>query len=322
MTRGRASLLVVVLAAATLSAGTGTAAAEEHATSAPDGTVTLVTGDVVTVFGGRARVRPGQGRADVAFHQHLDERGDLHVVPSDVKDAVREGRLDPRLFDVTGLIRAGYDDRSTSVTPLIVTAGGAGIAREARALPSIGGHAVKADKGTAFWTGARTAAAGGKVWLDGPVRAALDRSVPQIGAPEAWRAGHTGQGTTVAVLDTGVDATHPDIADANVETRNFSGSDTTDDRVGHGTHVASIITGTGKYQGVAPDSKLLVGKVLGDARWRSSPGSTRTGPRHSSRPRSWPPRSRTRRCRCSTRARARSTWHGFPGRRLPRHPPH
>jgi subtilisin family serine protease len=45
--------------------------------------------------------------------------------------------------------------------------------------------------------------------------------VPQIGAPEAWSGGHTGAGTTVAVLDTGIDATHPDLDDAVVGAQDF-----------------------------------------------------------------------------------------------------
>ncbi|MFD7660389.1 S8 family serine peptidase, partial [Actinosynnema sp. NPDC059797] len=61
-----------------------------------------------------------------------------------------------------------------------------------------------------------------------------------------------------------VDAEHPDLAGAVVEARNFSLSGTADDRHGHGTHVAATITGSGTYQGVAPDARLLVGKVLGD----------------------------------------------------------
>lgn len=263
MARKTTALLVAgVVTAAVLTAATTTAtAAPGLPPDAPDGTITLLTGDRVTLRAGRAEVRPARGREGVRFTQHRDERGDLHVVPSDAAADLRAGRLDGRLFDVTGLIRAGYDDRSAPGTPLIVTTDGPAVAGEP--LPSIGGYAVEAPKDGSFWSGARAAGVT-KVWLDGPVRSSLDRSVPQVGAPQAWQAGHTGRGARVAVLDTGVDAEHPDLAGAVVEARNFSDSDTTDDRHGHGTHVAATITGSGTYQGVAPDAGLLVGKVLGD----------------------------------------------------------
>ncbi|WP_197322314.1 S8 family serine peptidase, partial [Saccharomonospora sp. NB11] len=99
--------------------------------------------------------------------------------------------------------------------------------------------------------------------------ATLAESVPQIGAPEAWDSGLTGEGVRVAVLDTGIDADHPDLADAVVEAEDFTGSGNTDDGQGHGTHVAATILGDGsasdgRYRGVAPDAELVVGKVLDD----------------------------------------------------------
>jgi hypothetical protein len=109
-----------------------------------------------------------------------------------------------------------------------------------------------------------------KVWLDGKRKSLLDHSVPQIGAPTAWEAGYTGAGTTVAVLDTGVDQTHPDLTDREIAEQNFSESPDNADHYGHGTHVASIVAGTGaksggKYRGVASGASILDGKVLDDS---------------------------------------------------------
>ncbi len=116
-----------------------------------------------------------------------------------------------------------------------------------------------------FWAGS----AGGRIWLDGRVRAHLDQSVPQTGAPQAWRAGFRADGVKVAVLDTGHDPHHPDLAGKVDATANFSDAADAVDRNGHGTHVASTIAGTGaasggRYRGMAPGARLLIGKVLGD----------------------------------------------------------
>lgn len=168
------------------------------------------------------------------------------------------GKLDPRLFNVTGLVRAGYDDASRDRLPLIVDhSGGAPRTAGARVERELGAVAVSAARSADFWTTAREAE---HVWLDGPVRASLDRSVPHIGAPRAWAAGHTGAGTTVAVLDTGIDTTHPDSADAVAGAANFTDSDSTDDRYGHGTPVASIVTGSGAAGGGGHRNAAPAGK--------------------------------------------------------------
>ncbi|MCP2244526.1 Serine protease, subtilisin family [Lentzea aerocolonigenes] len=224
--------------------------------------VTLITGDEVTVVSGKVRARGAQGRESVGFRTFKDTRGDLHVIPLDAQARLDSGELDERLFDVSLLARSGYDDASSKTIPLIVQ-GHPISAANARSLPSIGAQAVTADKNGGFWSGAR-AAGTGMIWLDGKVSASLDRSAAQVGAPQAWEKGFTGKDVTVAILDTGVDETHPDLAGAVVESKNFSDSDTTDDRFGHGTHVASTVTGDGKYKGIAPDAKLVNGKVLGD----------------------------------------------------------
>ncbi|MGW3962394.1 S8 family serine peptidase [Amycolatopsis sp. NPDC005003] len=249
-------------------------------------TVTLITGDRVRVLpNSRGKntvvVEPGPGRDRIGFVRETNTSGrpgDITVVPSDALALVAAGRLDPRLFDVSELLRQHLADTTGSV-PLIVTyAAGAPTATPpattaVRDLPSVRGAALRQDRrrGTEFWTwltaGSALRPEVGKVWLDGLAAPALDVSVPQIGGPAAWQAGYTGRGVTVGVLDSGVRADHPDLAGKVVEARDFTGTrpDASDD-LGHGTHVAGIIAGTGaasggRYRGVAPDARLVSGKV-------------------------------------------------------------
>jgi subtilisin family serine protease len=254
--------------------------------------ITLITGDVVDIApagDGRyaASVRPGPGRERITFHT-VEADGGLRLLPSDAAPYVSAGVLDADLFDVEELIADGYADASTDRLPLIVRyAGGKPpriSAQAVRPLPSVGGAAVAASKDglgelwrsvAAAPTTARTptpALGGGiaEIWLDGRVRANLDRSVAQIGTPAAWQAGYDGSGIDVAVLDTGVDAAHPDLAGKVVEQRNFTDAADAVDHFGHGTHVAATIAGTGaasggSRKGVAPGADLLAGKVLNDA---------------------------------------------------------
>jgi subtilisin family serine protease len=263
-------------------------ATESAPESAAESAVTLITGDKVTLSPDAKgmTIEPRRGREGIRFHRQSHD-GHAYVIPSDARELVAQGRLDRRLFDVAGLVKLGYDDAGQGRVPLILTYGegrarraltaelaGAGV-RPTRDLPSIGGAAVTVEKARADtgWEVLRSAARGTdleKVWLDGKRQMLLDESVPQIGAPEMWEAGYTGKGSKVAVLDTGIDATHPDLAGAVIAARDFTGSaHGAQDRHGHGTHVASIIAGSGKasdgrYRGVAPDSELLIGKVLGD----------------------------------------------------------
>ena len=80
--------------------------------------------------------------------------------------------------------------------------------------------------------------------------------------------GYTGGGITVAVLDSGIDASHPDLRRRVIGWADFVGtSNKPYDDNGHGTHVAGIIAGTGadsngKQSGMAPDANLVAVKVL------------------------------------------------------------
>lgn len=104
------------------------------------------------------------------------------------------------------------------------------------------------------------------IWADLPVHTCLDVSVPKIGVPAVWDAGFTGAGVKLAIVDTGIDPTHPDFSGRIIARKNFVGGSENDEN-GHGTHVASIAAGTGsksggKYRGVAPDAELYIAKVL------------------------------------------------------------
>jgi subtilisin family serine protease len=254
--------------------------------------VTLITGDRVTVStladGHRVvSVKPAAGNDQPIRTTTIGDH--VFVLPQSAMPYLATDQLDRQLFDVTSLIDQGYDDASRPTLPLIVQYGAqvtslrsarapAG-ARRTAVLPSIRGAAMVAPRASkeTFWSSVtagtperpRLADGISKVWLDGQVHADLAESTAQVGAPQAWADGYDGSGTTVAVLDTGIDATHPDLAGQVTTSQSFVPDEDTTDSFGHGTHVASTIAGTGaasdgQEKGVAFGAHLAVGKVLGN----------------------------------------------------------
>jgi len=102
-------------------------------------------------------------------------------------------------------------------------------------------------------------------------------NIEKIKAPEVWDRGYDGSGVVVGIIDTGVDVTHPDLANSF---RGGSNSwfdphgehtfpvDAAGPATGHGTHVAGIIVGgerSGAPIGVAPGAKWIAARIWNDA---------------------------------------------------------
>jgi serine protease AprX len=95
-----------------------------------------------------------------------------------------------------------------------------------------------------------------------------DEFLQQTGATQLFASGDTGQGVTVAVLDTGIDDL-PDFAGRLIGGVDLTGAnDPFQDAYGHGTFVAGLIAGNGassggQYEGEAPGANLVSIKVAG-----------------------------------------------------------
>jgi subtilisin family serine protease len=115
-----------------------------------------------------------------------------------------------------------------------------------------------------------------RVGLDPGGSLADAESAALIGAPAAAARGLTGRGVTVAVVDSGVDVSHPDLSASVVAEHCFlppagcpngageqDGPGSARDDHGHGTNVAGIVTGDGAVApaGIAPDAAVVAVRV-------------------------------------------------------------
>ena len=112
------------------------------------------------------------------------------------------------------------------------------------------------------------------IHVDHPLRGMDSTTNTAVNIPSAWNAGLNGAGIGVAVIDSGINDSHPDLWDTKlthsrvVYHQDFTGTATTNssgakyDLYGHGTHVAGIVGGDGylsggNYSGVAPAVSLV-----------------------------------------------------------------
>jgi type VII secretion-associated serine protease mycosin len=170
----------------------------------------------------------------------------------------------------TSAQRAAFSRRSTLSGGAVERWGASGDVVRVRTLP-----------GSARWSFACSAAADDDVrwtqpeveyeasWVPNDTHYADQWGLPGIGAPAAWDTTRGTSSVVVAVVDTGVDLDHPDLA-SRIDVANgydfVSHSPVADDDNGHGTHVAGIVAASANngigVAGTAPDCRILPVKVL------------------------------------------------------------
>jgi clostripain len=109
-----------------------------------------------------------------------------------------------------------------------------------------------------------------------------DLAATAINADDVWDSGYTGEGVRIAVLDSGLDTSHPDIP-TPVASKDYSNWPVLDDTIansvtGHGTHVTASALGRGtqsagaasEYKGMAPGADLIFLKIGNDTNGSAS----------------------------------------------------
>ena len=203
------------------------------------------------------------------LHAKADPRS-ARPRPAERRDAavirtLRDVALGAQAPLVAALRAAERNGSASSVTPLWITdavsfSGRPALIRAVAARPDVA--SIAADQTIVAPPPATSA--------DG---SAVEPNVAQVGAPDLWALGYRGDGVTIAILDTGVDATHPDLA---AQWRGGTGGwfdpygqhATPTDLNGHGTQIAGIAVGRsagGTAIGVAPNAQWIAARAFNDA---------------------------------------------------------
>jgi subtilisin family serine protease len=95
--------------------------------------------------------------------------------------------------------------------------------------------------------------------LAGPANWGIDRFAVKVLSDMA-----DGFGIVVGVIDTGIDANHPDLNGRVIDAADFTGGGNPGDRNGHGTHCAGTVAAGNPQIGVAKGARLVCGKGLSD----------------------------------------------------------
>ncbi|GAA1896904.1 S8 family serine peptidase [Williamsia serinedens] len=244
-------------------------------TSNADGTQTgrrlVVFGDAAGESGYADVLRRVAGLTEVASTADFGDR---------VVDHTQTARAQATVFADLGVAVVAADDDQASALAANCSADGDILAVEPERVHSIrtAGTGVPDADRAAYLRGYSDGVADLAARLGGVATTALatqafadtDEFTWGLLATGVSTTGATGSGVRVAVLDTGLDLTHPDFAGREITSAAFvDGVTSAQDGHGHGTHCVGTSCGprtpsTGRRFGIAYEATLFVGKVLGD----------------------------------------------------------